>query len=410
MKIVIATCGSRGDVQPVLALALELKARGHDVLLAAPPENESWVNSYGMVYAAFGSDIMAFLLSKPKATSLKAMTQFIQFIRKELDHQFEQLPRIVHGADLIIGAALVVSLPTIAEHLTIPYRFIAYTAQFLPSGRHPSPMTVGQKYPACINRLSWQTHFLFDRLYFQRVINRQRRQLGLPPTQCMWTNLLGGTDPIVACDSEIDPVPSDTAFPSIQVGYMHLKQKGQLSDTIKAFLKKGPPPIYFGFGSMPGQEQSKLRSMLLRAARDAGQRVVMLQLRQDRSRLSSPDDCCFINKEPHDQLFPHMAAIVHHGGAGTTATAARAGIPQIIVPHVLDQFHYAHRVYQCGLSPKPVLRTKLTRNTLADRINEITNNPKYRKQAQIVAEKINHTNSIAKIIKILESDPRVKKI
>ena len=192
--------------------------------------------------------------------------------------------------------------------------------------------------------ISWNAVRVIDRFNFQRIINNKRRELGLKLTKNLWTDLIGN-NVIVASDPVLAAVPSDVRQVCIQTGYFHLEQDGDISEEVKGFLADGPPPIYFGFGSMPRQDQSALRPLLLTSARLAKQRVIISQLREDPTRLTHSMDSCFVNDLPHHLLFPKMALVVHHGGAGTTATAAKAGVPQIIIPHILDQFYWAERIH-----------------------------------------------------------------
>lgn len=137
MRIVLATWGSRGDVQPILALALALKQADHDVLLAAPPENATWVEHYDCPFQALGRNVATILDECPNAYTLRPAITFIRVVRQEVRRQFTELPPIIKGADLVLGASLSFGLHSIAEFLGIPYGFIALTPQLLPSSHHP---------------------------------------------------------------------------------------------------------------------------------------------------------------------------------------------------------------------------------------------------------------------------------
>ena len=399
----MVTCGSRGDVQPFLALALALKAVGHEVCLAAPPDNESWATSYGCPFVSFGSSVMDELSRIPNAYSVKAMFTFRQFLRKEVALQFAQLPSIVRRADLILGASLVIALPSVAEWMRIPYRFIAFAPQVLPSGHHPFAVFREQRFPGWLNQLTWTCHRVLDRFDMQAKVNQHRRTLGLQPTQFLWADLIGD-HVIVASDPEIVPVPDDVKQRHTQTGYLHLDQKGRLDQNVVTFLNQGPAPVYFGFGSMPANDQAFIRPLLLGAARGANLRVVISQLRKDSARKHGPEGFCFSDNLPHQLLFPKMAAVVHHGGSGTTATAARASVPQVIVPHVLDQYYWGERVYRKGLGPKPIRRSKLTRERLQRALSEVVSNPAYQERAKQIAGQIQQRNSLESAVRAIEND------
>ena len=403
MKIVLVTYGSRGDVQPVLALALALQSAGHSVLLAGPPENANWAKGYGCPFAPLGNSVEAFLDSHLNAHGIKATLSFNLFLRREVINQFSELPDLIRHADLVLGASLVLGLPTVAECLNIPYRFIAFAPQVLPSSEHPYPLVRHQGLPPMLNRFSWDLVRVLDRLNFQRLINQRRREFGLKPTRDVWKDLIGD-HVIVASDPVLAKVPADVHRPCTQTGYFHLEQQGEISAEVEAFLSNGPPPLYFGFGSMPRQDQSALRPLLLEAARSANQRVIISQLREDPARLTGPTDFCFANNLPHHLLFPRTAVVIHHGGAGTTATTARAGVPQIIVPHILDQFYWADRIHFLGLGPEPIWRPKLTGEKLKAAILEVVTNARFQQRAREIALILQKQDSLENAVRLIESE------
>ena len=137
MKIVLATFGARGDVQPMLALSLALKSTGQDVLLAAPPERAAWAEKLGCPFHPLGGDATAFFDGMEDTHSLSFAVRFLSWVRQEASGQFDVFPKIIAGANLVVGSSLAVALSTVAESMGIPYRYIAFTPQLLPSGHHP---------------------------------------------------------------------------------------------------------------------------------------------------------------------------------------------------------------------------------------------------------------------------------
>jgi UDP:flavonoid glycosyltransferase YjiC (YdhE family) len=407
MKIVAVTYGSRGDVQPILSLALALQSAGHSVRMVGPPENANWVQRCGCSFSGLGTNVDAFLSSCPNAHGIKSSLFFNRFLRREIENQFSQLPDLIRNAELVLGASLVLGLPTVAEFMNIPYRFIAFAPQVLPSSRHPSPLVRSQRLPSWLNRLSWSAVRSLDRFNLRSIVNNKRRELGLKLTKDWWTDLIGN-NVIVASDPVLAAVPPDVRQVYTQTGYFHLGQKGEISKEVKGFLADGPPPVYFGFGSMPRKDQSALRPLLLASARLAKQRVIISQLREDPTRLTGSVDSCFVNNLPHHLLFPKLALVVHHGGAGTTATAARAGVPQIIVPHILDQFYWADRVHALGLGPKPIWRSKLTVKRLKAAIMEAVSNQRFRQQARDISQILRKQDSLGDAIRLIESESFLK--
>jgi UDP:flavonoid glycosyltransferase YjiC (YdhE family) len=175
---------------------------------------------------------------------------------------------------------------------------------------------------------------------------------------------------------------------------MHLKLPNQQLPELDRFLAAGPPPIYAGFGSMPVRDQIRNMPLIADAARRAGQRVVIGKFWDAPSELANSDDVFFIKKYPHRKLFPQMAAVVHHGGAGTTATTAISGVPQIIVPHLLDQYYWGNQVYQSGLGPRPIWRSKLTAAKLARAIRETLSNGEIHRKTGEVSRLIKQRDSL----------------
>ena len=404
MKIVLATFGSRGDVQPMLALSLALKSKGHEVLLAAPPEKAAWAKQLGCPFFPLGSDVTAFIDDMENAHSLRSAIRFVSFLRNELNAQFDLLPKIIAGADLVIGSSLTFALSTLAESMGIAYRYIAFTPQLLPSGYHPFPAFKHQRFPKWYNRMTWRIAVILDQFNLTRLINNHRRQLGLKLIPDAWRHIMG-QHVLVASDSVISKIPPDIVDQTFtQTGYMHLNQPDQHLAELDTFLEAGSPPVYAGFGSMPIRDQIRNVSVIVEAVRLSGQRAVIGKFWDQPSEFSNSDDIFFITKYPHLKLFPHMAAVIHHGGAGTTASSAASGVPQIIVPHILDQYYWGHQIYQSKLGPSPIWRSQLTAKKLAAAIRECLSNQQIRKRAKEASEAIRKKNSLEIMVReILKS-------
>ena len=405
MKITIVTHGSRGDVQPLLALALALKAHGHEVLLCASPDNAEWIKGYGCPFHALGSNFKEFVetLGYSSKKHPKDLNSLILFNQRQTEIQFSQLPAIIEGTDLVLVSGGVYGLPTVAEFLGIPYRFIILSTQYIPSSQYPFWGVSNQNLPTRLNQLSWWLAYKGANICFKKIINREHSRLGLKPIRDVWSYLLGDfvfvtTDPILG------PVPSDVKQDYIQFGYLHLHQKGELSTDLKDFLATGVPPVYVGFGCMPDKNPEGSARLVIEAARAAGQRVIISTGWAHPGGVQTEKDCYFVGDVPHMLLFPRVTAVVHHGGSGTTATAARAGVPQIIVPHFIDQFYWAKQIYSKGLGPKPIPRTRLTAKRLSVAMQNCVHNKTMRRNVQEVAKIIQGQNSLDKAVKHIESE------
>ncbi|MFH1983917.1 MAG: glycosyltransferase [Pseudomonadota bacterium] len=396
MKVLLATSGSRGDVQPMLALALAFQREGHDVLLAGPPERAAWARALGCAYAPLGADATALIDSMGAAHTLAAAPTFLRYLKNEIDAQFRRLPDLAAGRELVIGASLCFALSSIAERGRIPYRFIAFTPQLLPSGEHPFMAFRNHRRPAWFNRLGWDAARMLDRFHMNAVINRHRRRIGLPGVRD-WFRHAQGHELVVASDAAIAPLPTDIDRPAVQTGYMHLRQPEAAMCALERFLAAGPAPVYVGFGSMPRPDQARLQPLVTAAGRAAGQRLVVARFWNVAAEADG--DVFFISRYPHRQLFPRMAAVVHHGGAGTTATAAICGVPQLIVPHILDQYYWGERIRRTGIGPAPVWRSRLSVRRLAAAIDACVSQAGYRNRAERVGRQIRSSDGAAAAVR-----------
>jgi UDP:flavonoid glycosyltransferase YjiC (YdhE family) len=199
---------------------------------------------------------------------------------------------------------------------------------------------------------------------------------------------------IVASDKEIAEVPPDVEVSYRQTGYLHLDQPDQSLAELDAFLQAGPPPVYAGFGSMPARDQAKMVPPVVDAIRSVGQRAVLGKFWDGPSESSAGSDALFIRGYPHLKLFPRMAAVIHHGGAGTTAASAASGVPQVVIPHVLDQYYWGHRVYESRLGPRPIWRSRLDARKLKAALEQCLGNAGIRKKAAMVSKAIHRHASL----------------
>jgi UDP:flavonoid glycosyltransferase YjiC (YdhE family) len=336
---------------------------------------------------------MAFVDGGPSTRSIKAAPAFRRFLREEIRHQFRVLPGLIAGADLVVGASLSLGLPSVAEAMEIPYRFIAFTPQLLPSGHHPCPVFKSQRLPSFMNRIGWRLAMVVDRLNTAPVINEYRRKTGLKPVKTTNAGYLGGRV-IVASDAALAPIPRDITLDAVQTGYMHLRQPLSDLPELERFLGEGPAPVYVGFGSMPRVDQTVLIPRVVQAARLAGLRVVVGMCRDSLPGDIAGQDVFFVPQYPHETLFPRMAAVIHHGGAGTTATVAAGGVPQIIIPHILDQYFWGERVCRAGIGPKPPGRRRQKAENLSRIIHACVSSGRIKQRARTVREDIQKKDAI----------------
>lgn len=405
MNILLATAGSRGDVQPLIALSLALKAAGHDILLCAPPEHEDWVKSYACSYRAVGSNVMAYIEKHGDTRSIKALRGLIRFLQGEIGIQTHGLIEILdeYDADIIIGSSLLLGAGTAAEVHHRPYCYIAFCPQIFPSKHHPMIHIRNHHLPGWINRLSWWGFRKLDMNFnYRRIINEERRRLGLPPISGVYRHILNN-HVIVASDELLGRVPPDVVQDFTQIGYCHLQQQGTLPPELRGFLDSGSPPVFIGFGSMPAETPLECTRRIVEAARIARKRVILSRGWAKLGQRDLGDDVIVVEDVPHELLFPEVAAVVHHGGSGTTATAARSGVPQVIVPHIMDQFYWANQIFQRKLGPKPIRRSQLTIKRLADAITECRTTAEFGCHARKCAERLRRPDPLRRGVKVIEA-------
>ena len=372
MRIAIVACGSRGDVQPMLALALGMKAAGHDTLLCSSPENAEWARSRDCPFEPLGERVHG----NPKLAS-GGVRAFNRFIRRQLAFQVRDLPGLLEGSDLVLATGLVFGVRPVAEHLGIPCRYVAFS----PAGILGTPRDAPY-----VRLLGFVTGLASDALY-GAALNKGRRSLGLPPKRNVMAQLVG-PDSIAATDPALTVLRPGARLKATQTGYMLLPPSETLSPDLQRFLDAGPPPVYAGFGSMPVGNREGVSRMLVEAARAAGQRLIVSRGWAELLDLGGDDDVVFVGDEPHALLFPRVAAVIHHGGAGTVATAARAGVPQIVLPQAADQFLWRSQVVKLGLGPKaPILRT-VSAPSLTKAIAAVRADPTYGRRAATIAAEL----------------------
>jgi vancomycin aglycone glucosyltransferase len=265
--------------------------------------------------------------------------------------QFETLSSAAQGCDAIVAAtALQVAARSVAEKMGIAYVFAAYAPVVLPSPHHappPIPPLPGQAIPATNdNRELWARDAARFNDLFGGAVNAGRASLGLGAIDDVRSHMLTN-QPWLAADATLGPWPGPTDSGVFQTGAWILPDERPLSLELVRFLDAGDPPIYFGFGSTRATEDAG--AAMLHAARALGRRAIVSKGWFDDSLVEGGPDCLSIGEVNVHALFARVAAVVHHGGAGTTTAAALAGVPQIVIPNLYDQHYWAQRVHMLGI-------------------------------------------------------------
>jgi vancomycin aglycone glucosyltransferase len=350
MRVLLSTIGSRGDVQPLVGLAWQLKTMGQDVRLCAPPDFRDWIEQLGMPVTPIGPDVRSTGKIDPSAPP-PSPERRREMMEGTVAAQFETITAAAKGCDIIVGAtALQIAAPSIAERMGIPYVFAAYCPAVVPSPHHAPPVLAvrGDK-PAPVladYRELWAQDARRWNDTWGDLLNSHRASLGMAPVDDVHRYVLTER-PWLAADPALAPWPDPADESVFQTGAWILPDARPLSPEIETFLDRGDPPIYFGFGSIRAPQG--LSQVMIQSARALGRRAILLRGWADLSLLDDELDCIAIGEVNHQALFKRVAAVVHHGGAGTTTAATQAGVPQVVIPQHYDQHYFARRVHELGI-------------------------------------------------------------
>jgi len=406
MKILLVSYGSMGDVRPLLALGQVLRDQGHRIRVCAPPDSRPLFAAAGLRFSSLGGNVRHLMdaragqfIGRPFA----AAAPMTRALWKELETQFQRLPRMMAAADLVISAGLALAVPSVAEAVGVPYFYGVSIPALLPSRCH-APITVPwQNLPAFCNLALWRLGGQLLDLGYKPLINRHRRSLGLAPLNHLMPHVTANL--IVSADKELAPLPPEAPADCHQTGYWHTPSDGELPPAIKAFLNTSPRPIYIGFGSMGDPAPHRTAALLRHAVRRAGVRAI-IQSGWAGWDLESDADClCVAGDLPHDKLFPHTAGVVHHGGAGTVMAAARAGVPQVIVPHLLDQYYWGRLIAKRGVGPPPLPVNRLSVGKLATAIRQMVSSPAMRSRALSLAGPLQRREGAQEAARLITAAP-----
>ena len=402
MEILLAIFGSEGDVRPNLALGQGLQAQGHMVRVCASPDSRRLVEAAGLPFQPVGSDVRALMAANARYyidRPYRAAGPMTRALKVDIVKQFRDLPRRIGRPDMVIGSGLMFAGPSLAEAIGRPYWHTMFTPVILRSCAHGPVAFPFQRRAPLFNRLLWLLAGFGLELSLRGLLNRERRHLGLAPIPNVYAHLTARV--ILAADMELAPQPEDVDPPCPQTGYWHLSPTEELTPRLEQFLSQGPPPVYIGFGSMGDPHPASTAAAVRQAIQMAGVRAVVQSgwgyLRVEASERVLP----VTGRLPHARLFPHMAAVVHHGGAGTVMTAARAGAPQVLAPHLLDQYYWGQRIQRLGLGPRPLTRRRLDARALASALQAVVADGGFRSRAAALAAPLRARDGIREALGLL---------
>jgi len=373
MLVTFLAVGSRGDVQPYVALGVELQKLGHRARIATFENFAAFVAGFGLEFYPIHGDVASVAAGQGTRGAMQADNPI------KLLFSFNKLKDLAAGLqrdlfDACAGADAIVYHPGpsigyfAARELGIPSILAA-----------PFPMTPTRAYPSLIfydkprlgERANYLTHKVFEQIMWMAGKSPIRQfwtqEFGRAPQDfaCPYSRQTTAAMPtVVSCSNYVFPRPDDWPEHVHNTGYWFLDDAAgwQPPDDLLAFLDRGAPPVYAGFGSIGDPTQAtQTTRLVIDALQRASQRGVLATGWSGMAQVGDlPGSVVMLDSAPHSWLFPRMAAVIHHGGAGTTAAGLRAGVPNIVIPHSNDQFAWARRVHELGAGPQPIPRKKLT--------------------------------------------------
>ena len=411
--ITILALGSRGDVQPFVALALALAERGHTVRIAAPDDYAGIIEEHGFSHHTLGGLIRAQMDMGRVARMLDGAANPLRFAADTLPQILPLISRLVADAWAAStdADALVVSTLGMYPGLSVAEKCGAplVVAHFHPLAETSAEQHVN--FPAWPRRLPLRsrynrlTHFLFAHGLWQLLrtpLNRTRREiLSLPPVGPLALvrrvrRLLA--QPIYGYSRLLAPLPpgAPADLPVTGCWFLPHSPNWRPDAALEAFLAAGSPPIYIGFGSnLTGRAPDELTALFVQALQNVGQRALLYAGWGDFGAIPLPPTVLRIEDTPHDWLFKRVAAVVHHGGAGVTAAAVAAGVPSVAMPFLGDQFYWAQQLHRLGCGPPPLDRRHLTVGGLASTIDTLLTNASYRQAARRLGAQLRAENGAA---------------
>lgn len=396
MRVLIPTIGSRGDVQPFIALAQGLTRVGHQVTLMSHPAMRPLVEEHGVAFASMGPAID---MSREAAEIRQRSGNMISALRQVMNLAFDLLAQahddiMADGrqADLIVVPASSAAGKNEAELLglaTCSVDFMPWTIAV----DDPQRSLFKRAAYAAVNKLLTPLT--------TRPLNKLRRQQGLPPV---------GAEGFRSAQLNLVPVSPLVFAPDPYwavvnqvVGYWYVEEPRawQPAAELVAFLEEGEPPMMVSLGAMSAGDSLETATMFVQAIEAAGIRAIVQGWGTTMKQLRLPPDILAAGPVPHGWLLPRTIGLVHHGGFGTTAAGFKAGVPQLVIPHMADQFYWGQRVKELGVGPPAIGRSKLTGDKLTVALNDLAYNAEYRAAAWRLGEGIQGENGVETAVSLI---------
>ncbi len=400
MKFVLSSRGSRGDIYPIVEIGVSLKKLGHEVSIAVPEMFEDYCVKLGLNTFLYRED--SELVMKELGFGWKSFKNTLEWFSRSFEEQFNFMMEETSGADVLISGLTETAGPTVAQYRKIPYYRIAFAPYLV--GYQPPPLTPLQNLPGFINRGIWGAVNGIYGPMNRKPINTTRKKLGLAPVSSFLRYFTDVSHTVLAINSRLAP-PCESwkkRYSYSYSGYCYGNIFGDLDAELEKFLQAGPPPVYIGFGSVNVDDPDGFTDMVLESLSRTGYRAIIGSGWTGLGNIDLAENIFCAGETNHGSLFPRLAGIVHHGGSGTTHTAARSGIPQFIVPQLADQHYWGNRIKKMRLGPKSIQSNKLNVRNFTESLVDLMEQRDYTVNAFRLAEEMKQENGVPQIISTIE--------
>lgn len=409
MRIVIIATGSWGDVRPNVVLGRELQKAGYNVLLVAEEPFRKWVAGRGVAFAGLTFNTQEILDAQSKSSNLFQTMSWIRKAAQVTMQMGREIADIIQDGDTVLLNEGILALVNGALEkrrsriIHINLQPWVPTAEFsgmmpeLPAWMPFRKSTYNRWAGGMVRRTQWWM--------MGRSGNQVRtRYLGLPKqTWHKHRAMLDSMPSLLLASAQALKRPHDWLPHHHITGYLFDDDNDWAAPRdLLDFLEDGNKPVYIGLGSMRERDPQATTRLFLEAVKQTGQRAVLLSGWAGIGSSQLPKDVFLLKYAPHSWLFPRMAAVVHHGGAGTTAASLRAGVPSVIVPIMSDQSFWGRRVYELGSGTKPIPRAALTVDNLAAAILESMTNHTLRENAMKLGNKIASEDGVGNAVRVIQ--------
>jgi sterol 3beta-glucosyltransferase len=397
MKLVVTTYGTEGDTRPMAALCRALMDAGDEVTLLADGGTLSSARDLGVPNGALAGDIRAAMIAgsasqptKPVKNNLNATAQILARLAGEnADAWMAQVLDAAAGCDGLVVSGLAAFIGfSAAEKLGLT-AVGAGMIPLTPTSAFPSPFLPPGAMPRWLNRFSYRLVSEVLWRTFRKTTNAARARVGLPAARNHWSRypILYGISP------HLLPQPADWPNNARICGqWLRPVREWSPPAPLQDFLSAGNPPIYVGFGSMAGFDPRALLDLVVAAV--AGRRAFFYPGWSGAESLNLPPNFCVVSDTPHDWLFPRTSLVIHHGGSGTTHSAARAGVPSVVLPFAADQFFWAAQLYKLGIAPATSGIQRMTGPALSQAI-DAARSPEMKERAAAVGASMRTEDGLA---------------